>query len=171
MADEDEDDLETGGGGTSMVMLAGVGFVGFLLGGGAGFGGATFLAGEPDCETVAEGEEGEEGEGGEDGEPLADERAVHSLDSFTVNLRGTGGGRVLRMEVQVEVNTDPVPTVEEQTPLLRDAVLTLASDYTYADLEGLDGKMRFRDELMSRLNGALSTPSVRRVYFTQFVVQ
>lgn len=162
MADEEDDELQTGGGG-GVVKLAAVGLVGFLLGGGAGFGGSMMLAGEPECEEVAEDGEGE-------GEEVV-ERAVHSLDSFTVNLRGTGGGRVLRMEVQVEVESDQVAMVEEKTPLLRDAVLTLASDYTYADLEGLDGKMRFRDELMSRLNGALSTPSVRRVYFTQFVVQ
>ncbi|HHO50137.1 MAG TPA: flagellar basal body-associated FliL family protein [Deltaproteobacteria bacterium] len=163
MADEEGDEIESSGGG-SVVKLAAVGLVGFLLGGGAGFGGSMMLAGEPECDEVAE-----EGEG-EEGEEVA-ERAVHSLDSFTVNLRGTGGGRVLRMVVQVEVESDQVALVEEQTPLLRDAVLTLASDYTYADLEGLDGKMRFRDELMSRLNGALATPSVRRVYFTQFVVQ
>ncbi|MBX2800663.1 MAG: flagellar basal body-associated FliL family protein [Myxococcales bacterium] len=168
MADEEdsEEGLEEAKGGTSVVMLAGVGIVGFLLGGGAGFGGSMFLAPAEDCETV---------EMGEDGEPVeevpVDTRAVHSLDGFTVNLRGTGGGRVLRMEVQVEINEDQVPTVEEQTPLLRDAVLTLASDYTYADLEGLDGKMRFRDELMNRLNSALPEPSVRRVLFTKFVVQ
>ena len=167
MADEEEDDAAGGGGGTSIVMLGGVGLVAFLLGGGAGFAAHMFLM-APDCEEmeVAEGEEGEEGE-----MVKKDERAVHSLKTFTVNLRGTGGGRVLRMEVQVEVESDDLPMIEEQTPVLRDAVLTLASDYTYADLEGIDGKMRFRDELMSRLNGSLEVPGVRRIYFTKFVVQ
>ena len=75
------------------------------------------------------------------------------------------------MEVQVEIDSGQVEMIEEQTPLLRDAVLTLASDYTFADLEGLDGKTRFRDELLTRLNGALSTPSIKRIYFTKFVVQ
>jgi len=165
MADEDVEET-TGGGGTSKILLAGIGVVAFLLGGGAGFGASMFLGGSGEC---PEEEEVAEGEG--EGEQAEIVRAVHSLGGFTVNLRGTGGGRVLRMEAQVEVDSDRLVAVEENTPMLRDAVLTLASDYTYADLEGLDGKMRFRDELMSRLNGALTDPSVRRVYFTEFVVQ
>ena len=75
------------------------------------------------------------------------------------------------MEVQVEIDSDQEEMIKEQTPVLRDAVLTLASDYTFADLEGLDGKTRFRDELLTRLNGALSTPTIKRIYFTKFVVQ
>ncbi len=163
MADEDDEDDEDGGGGTSLMMLGGVGLVGLLLGGGAGFAAHMFLFPAEECEEVAVTAEGEA--------IARPDRAVHSLSTFTVNLRGTGGGRVLRMEVQLEVDGTELPSIEEQSPVLRDAVLTLASDYTYADLEGIDGKMRFRDELMSRLNGVLSTPSVKRIYFTKFVVQ
>ncbi len=163
MAEESVPEAAPGGG--NKKALAGIAIVALLLGVGGGFGAATFLGGsgeEPKtAEELAQAE----------AEVETSRRAIHSLDAFTVNLRGTGGGRVLRMEVQIEVDDDQVEEVKENTPLLRDAVLTLASDYTYADLEGLDGKMRFRDELMARLNGALSDPSVRRVYFTQFVVQ
>src|SRR5690349_11585394 len=60
------------------------------------------------------GEHGGGGGGGEhgggekkaDGPPLPmlrGNRAVVNLGTFTVNLRGSGGGRVLRTEVQVEV--------------------------------------------------------------------
>lgn len=165
---DDEDDeyiVQSDGGGSNMMMTLIVGVVGFLLGAGAGFGGAMFLAEEPECETVAE--DGELAEAG----PASDERVMHSLGRFTVNLRGTGGGRVLRMEVQVEIDSGQLETIEAKTPLLRDAVLTLASDYTFGDLEGLDGKMRFRDELLTRLNSALSASTIRRIYFTEFVVQ
>jgi flagellar basal body-associated protein FliL len=166
MADEDEDGTAAeGGGGASTMMLGGIGLVAFLLGGGAGFAAKMFLLPCQECEAVAEVTE--------DGEVVAERnvRAVHPLNTFTVNLRGTGGGRVLRMEVQLEVDGGDLGMVEDQTPVLRDAVLMLASDYTYADLEGIDGKARFRDELMSRLNGALTNPMIKRVYFTQFVVQ
>ncbi|MEN0062835.1 MAG: flagellar basal body-associated FliL family protein [Myxococcota bacterium] len=164
MDDEDDEYIVQSGGGGNMMMTLIVGVVGFLLGAGAGFGGAMFLAEEPECETEAEGEMAELG-------PQADERVMHSLGRFTVNLRGTGGGRVLRMEVQVEIDGTQQEMVEAKTPLLRDAVLTLASDYTFGDLEGLDGKMRFRDELLARLNSALSVSGIRRIYFTEFVVQ
>jgi len=99
-------------------------------------------------------------------------RAIHNLGRFTVNLRGSGGGRVLRFEVQIEVGSDQLDAVAAQTPPLRDAIVTLASDYTYAELEGLDGKMRLRDELLGRLNAtAVDGVSVDRLYFTEFVVQ
>ncbi len=164
MDDEDDDYIvQSGGGGNTMMTLI-VGIVGFLLGAGAGFGGATFLAEEPECETLAEGGLAEAG-------PASDEKIMHSLGKFTVNLRGTGGGRVLRMEVQVEIDGSQLAMIESKTPLLRDSVLTLASDYTFGDLEGLDGKMRFRDELLARLNSALSVSGIRRIYFTEFVVQ
>ncbi|MEO0603754.1 MAG: flagellar basal body-associated FliL family protein [Myxococcota bacterium] len=163
MDDEDDEYIVQSGGGGNMMMTLIVGVVGFLLGAGAGFGGATFLAEEPECETV----EGELAEAG----PPTDERLMHSLGKFTVNLRGAGGGRVLRMEVQVEIDSSQQSMLEAQTPLLRDSVLTLASDYTFGDLEGLDGKMRFRDELLARLNSALSVSGIRRIYFTEFVVQ
>jgi len=165
---EEEEGEETGGGGNKK-MLAIVGAVALLLGAGAGYGGAIATSGGGEAEEVAEAIPD-----GEDAAPVAAKttRQVHSLDRFTVNLRGTGGGRVLRLEVQVEVDEEDVDTVTEKSPALRDAVLTLASDYTYADLEGIDGKMRLRDELLARLNTSLEdTASVRRVYFTEFVVQ
>lgn len=164
MADEEDDETEDTGGGSSIVMLAGIGLVAFLAGGGAGFGGHLMLFPCEECEAVVEVDE----EGEVDERPA---RSVHPLNTFTVNLRGTGGGRVLRMQVQVEVDGGDLEMVEDQTPVLRDAVLMLASDYTYADLEGIDGKARFRDELMTRLNGALTNPMIKRIYFTQFVVQ
>ncbi len=136
----------------------------FVLGGGAGFAGASF-AGGAEGAPAAEGAESEEVV-----EEVVD-RVVHSLGLFTVNLRGTGGGRVLRMEVQVETQADRVAAVETQHAQLRDSVITLVSDYAYADVEGLDGKTRLRDELLTRMNAMLGKNRLERVYFTEFVVQ
>jgi flagellar basal body-associated protein FliL len=99
-------------------------------------------------------------------------RAVVSLGVFTVNLRGSGGGRVLRAEVQVEVDSSAEQVVEDERPALRDAVITLGSDYTYADLEGIDGKTHLRDEILARVGSLLEGQAqVHRIYFTEFVVQ
>lgn len=127
-------------------------------------------------EPPAHGEPAEGGHGGaaapEAGPPVHKGRTVVSLGLFTVNLRGSGGGRVLRTEVQVEVNANEYQIVDTRKPVLRDAVITLASDFSYSDLEGLDGKTHLRDELQGRLNSILTgSPKVERVYFTEFVVQ
>jgi len=136
----------------------------FVLGGGAGFAGASFGGGGERADVPEDAEAEAEDE-------VAEDRIVHSLGLFTVNLRGTGGGRVLRMEVQVETAAANVAAVETQHAQLRDAVITLVSDYAYADVEGLDGKTRLRDELLSRMNAMLGKSRLERVYFTEFVVQ
>ena len=101
----------------------------------------------------------------------ANGKVITNLKTFVVNLRSSGGGRVLRMEVQVESDKSVAPTLELSTPKLRDTILTAVSDYTFAELEGTDGKTRLRDELLTRINGSIAPMTVNQVYFTQFVVQ
>lgn len=164
------------------------GLVLLLVGGGAGFGGAMALGGGGDhapADASGHGEAGGHAEGGQGaaagghgggghGVPLlrGASRSVVNLGTFTVNLRGSGGGRILRAEVQVEVDGADQAAVEARRAVLRDAVITLASDFTFADLEGVDGKTHLRDELLGRLNSVTErSPEVGRVYFTEFVVQ
>lgn len=96
---------------------------------------------------------------------------ITNLGAFTVNLRGSGGGRVLRMEVQLDSEEEVAALLSARAPQLRDSIITAVSDYTWAELEGVDGKTRLRDELLTRLNGITSPNIIDRLYFTQFVVQ
>lgn len=141
--------------------LAAAAVVVFGVGIGAGVAGASMLG--TDDDTVA-------GEAG-DSRPTRAARSVVNLGMFNVNIRGSGGARVLRMEVQLEVESDDIGAFEEMNPILRDGVIALASDYTYADLEGLDGKTHLRDELLGRLNTLVDHVRIERVFFTEFVVQ
>ena len=169
MADDELDDLDELGPKKSKLplILGGVAVLVLLLGGGGAA--AYFLMGSGD-------------EGDTDGEEeLADmDPVVHDLGKFTVNLRGGGGGRVLRMQMSVEMleeakdeeaEAEEIPLDDRTKAQLRDAVITLASDYTYGDLEGLDGKTRLRDELHGRLNTVLASNRVEHIYFTEFTVQ
>jgi flagellar protein FliL len=156
MANQDEVDSKKSKGLGAMGMA-----LVFLFGGAAGVGGATYLAGQtPQAEDAAPETLDES---------FQDGRV--SLGQFDINVHGTNGGRVLRMEISIEVTPSRKIAVEGQTPRLRDGVITLAGDYSYAELEGLDGKNNLRDELIGRLNALLSTPAVQELHFTQFVVQ
>ena len=155
----EEEEAQAAAPGRPWLLIIGAAVLGFVLGAGAGFGGATMLGGE------------EVAQADEDPNVGMDPHLVHALDPFTVNLRGQGGGRVLRMVVELEINKNDQDSVVGETAQLRDAVLSLASDYTFSDLEGIDGKMHFRDELLGRVNRVLSGPRVERIYLTQFVVQ
>lgn len=104
--------------------------------------------------------------------PASGEVMIMELKGTAVNLRGGGGGRVLRIKVNLQADVQYEPILEERKAMLQDAIIGLASDYTYADLEGLDGKNRLRDELLGRFNSLLEGEvRVDRIYFTEFVVQ
>jgi len=168
MADEEEDAYEAPPPSKMPVIL---GVIAAAILGGAG---VAFLMGGSDeaaAEVVLAGDAAAEGDVQEPGALGGNERIVFSLESFNVNLRGAGGGRVLRMEVQLEIRQKDEQHIQRAVPRLRDGVLTLASDYTFADLEGLDGKTRLRDEMHGRLNKLLDYGRIERVYFTEFVVQ
>ena len=94
------------------------------------------------------------------------------LGSFTVNLRDSSG-RVLSMKIQIEIDKDEEKEKDatNKLPELRDYILLLASDYSYTDLEGIDGKMRLKDEIHIRVNSVLEPDEAKRVFFTEFVVQ
>lgn len=95
---------------------------------------------------------------------------ITSLGTFTINLRGSGGGRVLRLEVAVDADEAAADQIQILAPRMRDSVITAVSDYTWSELEGTDGKTRLKDELLSRLNGITDPVRVNAVYLTQFVV-
>ena len=105
-------------------------------------------------------------------EPVSVDRGVYPLGLFTVNLRGVGGGRVLRVEIEVQVALSLLERMEDYRAGLRDATIKLISDYSYTDVEGLDGKMRLQLELEEALNKYMPrSERIERIYFTQFVVQ
>lgn len=102
---------------------------------------------------------------------MTDKSTVTNLGTFTVNLRGSGGGRVVRMEVQLDSTGKDAAALAGKTPQIRDSVITAVSDYTWSELEGVDGKTHLRDELLERVNGIAAPAQVSALYFTQFVVQ
>jgi flagellar FliL protein len=170
--------------------------IALLLGVGGGVGGAMMMGGgdkpAAEGEAPAEGGEAAAAEGGEaaaeggeaaaeggEGAPAEGAAAkppptgasVTNIGTFTVNLRGSGGGRVLRVEVQVETKAAHAESVTAKSAQIRDSIITAVSDYTWSELEGTDGKVRLRDELLTRVNGITAPTVVDRLYFTQFVVQ
>ena len=77
------------------------------------------------------------------------------------------------MKIQIEIDKDEEKEKDatNKLPELRDYILLLASDYSYTDLEGIDGKMRLKDEIHIRVNSVLEPDEAKRVFFTEFVVQ
>ena len=97
---------------------------------------------------------------------------VYPLDPFLVNLADPGRPRFLKVVIQLELSDEQVSAeLDTLRPKVRDALLTLLSSKTSADLVTVADKERLRNELLHRLNAFLSTGKVVEVYFTEFVVQ
>jgi flagellar FliL protein len=106
-------------------------------------------------------EELEEGE-----EPLG---AIVPFDTFLVNL---SGGKYIRAQVQVEFETLDVPRrFYTRAVPIRDSIISLLTQMTAENLESVKGKDKLRAEIRSVINAALRKEEVKRVYFTQFVIQ
>ncbi len=94
------------------------------------------------------------------------------IEPFIVNILDQDGTRYLKAAITLEMaDAKAVETVNQRMPQLRDAILLLIGNKTFNELSDLQGKLQLRSELLDRLNKILSNGSVRKIYFTDFVVQ
>ena len=96
------------------------------------------------------------------------------LKSFVVNLldkKGVGR-RYLKVTIEVEVGKETdKQLIESNDPQIRDSVLLLLSNQTLSEINTMEGKLALKQELLSRMAQILGEGVVRRIYFTEFVVQ
>ena len=106
------------------------------------------------------------------GEESATLGPMFKLDAFIANLADEGGSRYLKARVELEMGDAAMAgELENRLPQIRDMVLVLLSSKTFADIRTPRGKAQIRDEIIMRVNSALTTGEIRQVYFTEFVVQ
>jgi len=95
------------------------------------------------------------------------------LDSFIVNLIDDGRGpRYLKTEIEFELESPDVETeLKGRLSQIRDEILMLLTSKRVTDVETADGKRILKDEIFTRVNKILVTGRIKRVYFTEFVIQ
>ena len=108
-----------------------------------------------------------------DGEKEAGEYGSFTeLKGLVVNPARSGGGRYLAVSLAFETTSSAVKTeLEDKEVVVRDAVLDLLSGYTAEELSANDQRDVLKKELLQTTNDLLSKGSVKRLYFTQFVLQ
>lgn len=97
---------------------------------------------------------------------------VFSLDSFIVNLSDQGGKRYLRITLGLEL--DEPKSAEEMTkrlPQIRDSILMVLPSRKVDELQTTEGKNSLRTEIISKLNELFGKEIVKKIYFTEFVIQ
>jgi flagellar FliL protein len=98
--------------------------------------------------------------------------SLYSMRPFIVNLADESTGRYLKVRFELELDSnDVVQEIEKRMAQLTDSVIMLLSSKTYQELATYEGKDRMRNEIVLRLNSFLTTGSIRKIYFTEFVMQ
>jgi flagellar FliL protein len=113
---------------------------------------------------------GKEGEGG--GTQPLQIGPMLDIDSFIVNILDEEGTHYLKAAITLEVdNPLTLEEVNQRMPQIRDNILLRVGNKTFRELADLEGKLQLRAELVSSLNGILESGKIKKIYFTDFVVQ
>jgi flagellar protein FliL len=98
--------------------------------------------------------------------------SIYSLEPFIVNIYDGQDLRYLRVRVELEVANEEAKTeMEGRKAQLRDAILVLLTTKTMLDIRDQQGKNQLRQEIFTVANNILPPGKLKKVYFTDFVVQ
>ena len=98
---------------------------------------------------------------------------VFPLDTIIVNLADAGGGRYLRITIELELAPEEgaEEALRQRLPQIKDALLTILPTKQFDELTSVEGKSSLRDEIIASLNTLLNKELVKKLYFTEFVIQ
>lgn len=125
-------------------------------------------AGEPGIDDVIKGE----------AEAVAKEAASKEfigklvpLETFLVNVSGSRGRRLVKINMVLEVsNAEVQEEVEKIKPKIRDYIIIIASSKTFAEISTKEGKDALRDEIKNQINLFLTKGQIAKVFFTEFIL-
>lgn len=92
------------------------------------------------------------------------------LETFLVNVAGSRGRKLLKINMELEVDGNEVQgELEKLKPKIRDIIIITLSSKTYAEVSTREGKEGMRDEIKDQVNLFLTKGKIKRVYFTEFI--
>lgn len=108
----------------------------------------------------------------ENGNPI-NKTVYYTLPEFLVNLNSAGKSQVfLKTTVVLEVaKATDVPFIESNLPRIVDGINTYLRELRSSDLAGSAGIQRLREEILFRVNKAITPVQINDVLFKEIVVQ
>ena len=95
-----------------------------------------------------------------------------TLENFIVNLADEEVNRYLKVGLSLELASEEVAeSIRKKEPVIRNAIITLTSALTFADIRTVKGKRQLRRKMTQAINTVMGAPVVRTVFFNEFVVQ
>jgi flagellar FliL protein len=92
------------------------------------------------------------------------------LETFLVNLSGQRGRKLVKIDMELEVNNDEVQEeIDQIKPKIRDMIIIILSSKTYAQVSTKEGKETLREEIRDQVNLFLTKGQITKVYFPEFI--
>lgn len=97
---------------------------------------------------------------------------MYPLDKFTVNLLSQNGSRYLVAKIDLEQeNPEMTPELDTKVSLIRDIIISILSSKTVEEISTPKGKEKLKEEIIDQINKYLEDGEVKRIYFTNFIIQ
>ncbi|MFV3408276.1 flagellar basal body-associated FliL family protein [Bdellovibrio bacteriovorus] len=170
-AASDVSSAPSGGSGQKPILLIALAVVNMLVVAGVGFmlySNRKKEAAEPKIEQVIKGEaEAQHKEATEEKEVIG---KVVPLETFIVNLAGSKGRKVAKVNMELEVTGSHVmEELEKRKAQIRDIIIIILSSKTYEDVSSREGKDSLRSEIKDTINSFLVQGKISNVFFTEFI--
>ena len=163
MAEDEKPEIPTGGKKKLVLILV---VVNVLAIGGVGY----FVMAGGDSEAAADDGEGEAEQ--EESESQASFGPLVEMRALVANLNDIDGGRYVKVTPPLELKDEAARAgVEAALVPIRNELLVYFSDVTVEQCIGADSKRRIADEIAGLINEMMGGKTVKRVFFTEFVVQ
>lgn len=144
----------------NMLVVAGVGFMLYK--------GRQKEAAEPKIDHVVTGEhEAQQKEATEEKDFVG---KVVPLETFIINLAGSKGRKVAKVNMELELKGEGVSEeIEKRKAQIRDYIIIILSSKTYEEVSTKDGKNNLRNEIKDTINSYLTKGKITNVFFTEFI--
>lgn len=97
---------------------------------------------------------------------------MFAISDIVINPAGTGGSRYLSVSFSFDLESaETYALFEAREPVIRDALITILSSRTVAQLTDAKQKEIVRYQIKKRVSKLLKTDELAAVYYTDFVLQ
>jgi flagellar protein FliL len=97
---------------------------------------------------------------------------IYRIEPFLVNLADKERPRYLKIRMDLESReTKENEDYEKRLPHLRDAILTILTGKTFGEISDSQGKNSLKGEILQKVNQMAVGMKIKKIYFTEFVIQ
>jgi flagellar FliL protein len=147
----------------AVINMVVVGAVGFML-----YQGRKKDSAEPKIEDVIKGEH--EAQEKDKKDEKGSVGKVIPLETFVINIAGSKGRRLAKINLELDVENEAVSTeIDQRKAQIRDIIIVLLSGKTYDQISSKEGRDQLKEQIKDTVNAFLTKGKIKDVYFTDFI--